>query len=444
MLIDARSEEIGGYRWHARPRAPALALLIFVSAAILVSGFFLLSTMNAARDLRGEVARTTLILSDLRDVRRAVTDAETGQRGYILTGDASYLYPYEDAIERLPASFADLERSISGASFAQETRRLSELEALVEAKFDELAETIRLFDSGRRDASLALIRSNLGQTQMSRIRILISQLEGAQEARLNGSLQRLADAEARVGPILLALAISVLTALTLGLWQIIRAVRGEAALRDVIEIRKAHDRADLLSHELNHRVKNLFAVISSIAAATIRREKDPAIAATKVQERIRALSLAHEITQGTIDNPMIDLEELIRTSLRPHEQFHERLSISGPATAIGPTSLTPLGMILHELATNAVKYGAWSGPKGRLSVDWSRDGQERVKLIWRESGASLETTDPGEGFGSRMMKMAASQLGGSIEREWKSDGVDIILIFPLPPIRQELPASPRA
>ena len=96
---------------------------------------------------------------------------------------------------------------------------------------------------------------------------------------------------------------------------------------------------------------------------------------------------------------------------------------------LGVRAITPVGLMLHEMATNAVKYGAWSQPGGMISVDWDRAGAEIV-LKWRESGAEIAEMPTRQGFGSQLMTSSARQLGGSIEREFAASGVVITIRFP--------------
>jgi two-component sensor histidine kinase len=195
-------------------------------------------------------------------------------------------------------------------------------------------------------------------------------------------------AEARVMPSLGLLFVIIAIALILGLWQVIRTAQAQAAAANAALIAQARDRADLLARELNHRVKNLFAVILAIvkmsARAMPRRPRR-----SSASRRIHALVTAHDVTQG---GPGGEGESGPGRSGRQGPRalsFAERAVRAGRRLAGGSgRHAVPLGLVLHELVTNAVKYGAWAGPDGLLTVRWSVGGRGRcVRLVWQERAA---------------------------------------------------------
>ena len=417
------------------PRLPSFLLFGIVSLALLVSGVALVQSLNAERAFRERVALTTLVLNDLRSVQRLVTDAETGQRGYILTGDEDYLTPYRESAERLPDALNRLEQRLEPVLNSEQDRLLEQLEQTADYKMLEMAKTIRLYDAGREDEALRLIRSNAGRGFMLEIRSIISRLEAIEDRIVTDAQDRVAATERQALPLLATIALFIVLALGLGLWQILRMVDVEVELREMEDLRERRARSDLLNRELNHRVKNVFAVVSSLAGTTLRKETDPAVAAQKFQERIRALAIAHDVTQGSVDRPMVDLSDLVEAALRPYDHYADRLSIDGEPVQIDTSALTPLGLVLHELATNALKYGAWSGAAGNVLVKWEigRDGtgQRQLDLNWIETGVHAMPTQFGNGFGTRMLSLAANQLNGEVERNFREDGLAVSLRFPL-------------
>jgi two-component sensor histidine kinase len=124
------------------------------------------------------------------------------------------------------------------------------------------------------------------------------------------------------------------------------------------------------------------------------------------------------------------LRVLIETAIRPYLSSERRADLDGPEVTLTTRKITPLGLVLHELATNAVKYGCWSSG-GRLTVEW-REAGGRLELDWHEehSGEGKEPTRTG--FGSLLMTSAARQLRGTIERTFTPEGVRIAMRFPLP------------
>lgn len=218
------------------------------------------------------------------------------------------------------------------------------------------------------------------------------------------------------------------------------SLTGEARLTgidwDTSELREAQERSELLLRELNHRIKNLFSVVASVISLSGRNVDTPEEAIGKALERVQALARAHDasLREGDVS---ISLERLVRSVLEPYEQAGGALQIEGPPVNVGPDQLTAFGLLVHELATNAAKYGALSSAGGALSIDWqvcdNGSGSEQVVFHWRETGGrpgDFKEPDQ-EGFGSRLIRQAAAQLRGDIEQEWAQEGLVTRLTLPL-------------
>ena len=195
-----------------------------------------------------------------------------------------------------------------------------------------------------------------------------------------------------------------------------RAARAEAEAAQAAVVSEARDRADLLARELNHRVKNLFAVVLAIVQMSARDKPEAKEVTNSIAQRIRALLTAHEVSQGELERPVASLRALVETSLAPYRSSNHPAEIDGPEIMLPAKRVTPLGLVLHELTTNAVKYGAWKD-EGTVHVSWSeQDGT--VTLEWRETGAQLGDAPEHTGFGSLLMTSAARQFGGTFERNF--------------------------
>ena len=130
-----------------------------------------------------------------------------------------------------------------------------------------------------------------------------------------------------------------------------------------------------------------------------------------------------------MERPVASLYQLVETSLAPYRSSSQIAEIEGDEVLLPAKHVTPLGLVLHELTTNAVKYGAWS-EKGTVRVSWEeRDG--RVFITWRETGKAIEGEPDRRGFGSMLMNSAARQFGGSVEREFGADGLVVDIDLPL-------------
>jgi two-component sensor histidine kinase len=231
-------------------------------------------------------------------------------------------------------------------------------------------------------------------------------------------------------PLLAVVILVLFAALVAGYSLITRAARAEAEAAQAAALAEARDRADLLAREINHRVKNLFAVILAIVRMGAKEAPEARPASERMAERIGALLTAHEVTQGAIDQRRAALRDLVETTLAPYRSERLTATVEGPHVMLAARRASPLGLVLHELTTNAVKYGCWR-ESGDLSVVWSRVDNQ-IELVWRERcavpGEAAESN--GGGFGTRLIEASARQLRGSIERRFLDDGAEVVIRFP--------------
>jgi two-component sensor histidine kinase len=201
--------------------------------------------------------------------------------------------------------------------------------------------------------------------------------------------------------------------------------------RDITDRKRAEEQRDLLIRELDHRVKNTLATVQSIAAQTFRNaDVDPGVQRA-FEARLITLSNVHGIlTQQSWDTA--DLHEVVWAALRPHSApDRERFSVEGPVLRLGPKS----AVAVHELCTNAIKYGALSAETGHVDVSW-RVAEERLRWRWRESGGPAVAKPVRKGFGSRMIERAlAIQLSGKVAIAYDPAGVLCTIDAPLAAIR---------
>ncbi|RWA62385.1 PAS domain S-box protein [Mesorhizobium sp. M1C.F.Ca.ET.193.01.1.1] len=198
--------------------------------------------------------------------------------------------------------------------------------------------------------------------------------------------------------------------------------------RGISERLRAQEQRELLLREMDHRVKNLFAITSSIIKLSAPAAETPAELASIVSDRLGALARAHALTMLTsIRSPAQDatsLHGLIAAILAPYRHVTDELphfAIRGIDIPVPAALITPLSLLLHEFATNAAKHGSLSAATGSIEIACSnRDG--KVTVHWREVGGPPPVATEDEGFGSRLIRAAASELGG-IVRNWDPAGV---------------------
>ena len=190
---------------------------------------------------------------------------------------------------------------------------------------------------------------------------------------------------------------------------------------DVTERRRAEDHQKLLVNELNHRVKNTLAIIQGIAQQTFRGSDVPRARRDAFEGRLSALSAAHNLL--TRENwETASIREVIEAAVAPYSGGG-RVRLDGPDMRIAPRTAVSMALAIHELGTNAAKYGALSGRAGKVSVRWqAEDG--RLGLIWSESGGPRVTPPTTRGFGTRMIERAlAAELGGEAVIEFRPEGL---------------------
>ena len=190
------------------------------------------------------------------------------------------------------------------------------------------------------------------------------------------------------------------------------------------ERRRAHEHRQLLLDELNHRGRNTLAAVLGIATQTFRRKAEPE-AIEDFQARLMALSGAHDVlTREHWDGA--DLRDIVKQAIAPHRGDGSRIRIAGPNLRLPPNSALALAMALHELCTNAVKYGALKGDRGLVTINWqtaSTSGARRLRLCWEESGGPPVREPTKHGFGSRLLRSLAADMNAEVELHYPASGV---------------------
>jgi PAS domain S-box-containing protein len=189
-------------------------------------------------------------------------------------------------------------------------------------------------------------------------------------------------------------------------------------LVDISDQKAAQARLSLMARELDHRANNLLAVMQGLLRLTRAETLDEYRAA--VEGRFASLARAN----GLIAErrwTAVDLRTLVEEEL--HAFSDHRIAVDGPAIELRPASAQCLGMVLHELATNAVKYGALSGGSGDVRVRWSLDDTGGLMMVWEETGGPLAPEPARTGTGTAVITGAVRQLGAELFREWRAEGL---------------------
>jgi two-component sensor histidine kinase len=202
---------------------------------------------------------------------------------------------------------------------------------------------------------------------------------------------------------------------------------------DVTGRKQAEEGNELLAGEMSHRVKNLLALAAGLTTLTSRSTETKEDMAKQLTQRLTALGRAHELVRplpGGQGSAAL-LGDLFTVLLAPYDDvgaFASRIRVAVPRLGLGEKSATSLALVIHELATNSLKYGALSNDTGLLDISGSRV-EDDVEIVWNEHGGKgVQAPDPTEGYGSKLLQRTVSgQLGGSIDYDWVEGGVVVTL-----------------
>ncbi|GJE54366.1 MULTISPECIES: sensor histidine kinase [Methylobacterium] len=207
-----------------------------------------------------------------------------------------------------------------------------------------------------------------------------------------------------------------------------------AVSRDITDLKQTEARQTVLMHEMAHRVKNTLAMVQAVATQTLRNAHSLEEAGDALGARLQALAHAHDVLmQGAWSSA--DLRGLVDTAVALHSDGEPgRFVIDGPDVTLGPRPGLTLALILHELGTNATKYGALSKPEGRVVIGWNVamvEGEERLSFRWEEVGGPQVAPPTRVGFGTRLIERSlVHSFGGSAKLQFPEDGVVLTMQAP--------------
>lgn len=215
----------------------------------------------------------------------------------------------------------------------------------------------------------------------------------------------------------------------------LRMLQGEDRLR------RALDEQETVAKEMSHRLKNLFAMTEGMIYASAKNAETPDAMAQALSGRLHALASAHSLVRRKVSDigsasETTDLGDLIRAVVKPFERAGGRAAlrfrIDGPSMSCGGHATNGVALLIHELATNADKYGALKEKNGRIDVTWACDG-DKLALKWEETGGPLIEREPTtRGFGNVLaQRTVAGQFRGTLERDWRHEGLAVMMTLGL-------------
>ncbi|TPL12739.1 GAF domain-containing protein [Mesorhizobium sp. B2-3-6] len=204
---------------------------------------------------------------------------------------------------------------------------------------------------------------------------------------------------------------------------------------DISERKLGEERQRLLLRELNHRVKNTLATVQALATQTVRHARQPSAFLEAFGARLQALGIAHNLLSDR-EWRGIGIHELVQIEVRPFDTAEQlRMTITGPDLLLSPDQAVGLGLILHELASNALQYGSLSATSGKVDLSWKTQGRKsdrRLVLTWRESGGPAVAPPERHGFGSILIRRSlAKVISSEVAHEFRPEGVFAEISMPL-------------
>lgn len=428
--------------------------------AALAIGFLSLIAIIGTTIWLGERARgyldETVRLRDIRlaaiELRSALQNAESSQRGFLIGGNQIYLAPYDTAKDRAGRELDRL-RELLGRS-GQSAPMLARLSAMVSEKFQEMDRTIELKSDFRDAAALEAFRTNRGKALMDEAGLFLSSIvrmadirmtESAAEQRENASRLRWVST---VGGLVIILVVAgvIVTVVRYSKEaaqgrrevQILNASLEQRVKDRTAELVRARDKAEVLLAEVNHRVANsLFMVASMVhmqsSASTDKAVKD---ALSEVESRIQAISSVHKRLYSSGDSQFVDLDEYLSTLLSnveaamQDEGHHAALRYELEPLKLKTDASVNLGVIVAEWVTNAYKY-AYPDRRGEIRVRLKRLSDREAELLVEDDGVgrAREPTVKGTGLGTRIVTAMAHAIGARVEYLQRDPGTTARLAF---------------
>lgn len=428
--------------------------LIFVLAAAAASLFLVRSVDTQLND----IAKTYEVRRQARELVLALVDAETGQRGYLITQDAVYLHPYELAMATLDTTYRNLIDLISDDP--AQLKQIEPLADLIERKRRDMAQTIDLAAQGQLSAALSIVRADTGQALMTDLRSAIRAFIAQEDAKLverNAAVQGYR--QWLVVTIMAALASAAILAYVLFTrtqQQYSSLARASSALQEQNEELEAHVRArtaeaeearahaererarvEALLQDTNHRIGNSLATVSSLLGLQVTRTRSEEVrkALEAAQGRVHAIASAHRRLRLGADLETVSADEFLESVLDDLRTTHATgrdVAFHGefePVT-MNARDATTIGIILGELITNALKHAFPEQAAGNIWARLRRDAEGKAVLSVEDDGRGLapEGAKSESGLGAMIVKQLARQFGGSPSYEARAGGGTLVSV----------------
>jgi len=389
------------------------------------------------------------------ELRSAIQNAESAQRGFLISGNEIYLAPYDSAKVSVQRQLDRLKLLLT--PYKETEAMLRRLSGIISEKIDEMDRTIVLKKDERDAESLSIFRTNRGKALMDEANVFLSSVIRATDERLTAGVTEQKQNAARlrwvslVGGIIIVLVVSGVTVLG------IRYAREIAQARDKVHnlnvnleqrvkertsaLGQALDRAEVLLAEVNHRVANSLMMVASLVRlqSNALKNQDAKDALAETEARIHAISDVHKRLYSSGDVRLVALDEYLSDLLKnlqssmQNEGHGASLDYNLEPLKLPTDSSINLGVVVTEWVTNAFKY-AYPQRRGEVRVNLKRLADGRGELLVEDDGVGRIDSGAikGTGLGTRLVKVMASNLGGEIDYFARQPGTLARLTFPVP------------
>ncbi|MBK8086076.1 MAG: CHASE3 domain-containing protein [Devosia sp.] len=435
--------------------AIVVSLLLIVVAAS--ASLFLVRTVDSQLD---DIAGAYEVRRQARDLLLAVVDAETGQRGYLLTRDARYLDPYNRAIATMDDTYRRLLELVDGTAARRD--RIAVIADDLERKRDELTRTIDLASGGNPEAALAVVRSNAGAELMARLRQVVNSFIADEDAALvDRNRQMEANRQWLVAAIVAALGAAAALAYALFARtqrQVTALAQSHSALRSANEDLEARvlartaeaeesraraererERLETLLQDTNHRIGNSLATVSSLLGLQLGRSQSAEVreALEAAQARVHAVASSHRRLRLGADLETTDAADLLQAVVADIEESipedrNVEVHCALQPMVISARDATTLGIVLAELVTNALKHAFGEGAGGSIWVRLDRAAAGTARFVVEDNGRGLTRVahpDSEPGLGAVIVSQLARQFGGAVEYAERDGGGTVVMVL---------------
>ncbi len=438
---------IPAIRARLRSATTTVVAIGVVAVAVLLAAWINLQAQNTAE----RVSRAIAVREHAERFLGHLRDTETGQRGYLLTGLASYLQPFTEGRGAVLPALETLDRLV--ADDPDQQKRVASLREQLQRKLDELDSTVALMRAGRQPEALAVIRQGKGIGAMDALRDLVQQIQHAENVRLV-SLNRNEERRRLLASVGIVVA---LAGLAFAAWQQLRIrqrrsislAESNAELERLIgertsELENERLRIEALLRDVNHRVGNNLAMVSALLSVQSRQSREPAVrtALQQAQSRIKAIAAGQRRLRLDLDTDEIEarpyMEDLLAEIGKAAEGRPIEIALAMDDIRLPGRDAVSFVVIVNELVTNAIKHAFADGRPGRIVIRFEApmgDDGPALALTVEDDGVGMPAEIEAKGLGqtvlaSLLRSMQATMAAAPLAPGAARPGTRIALHFP--------------